>query len=268
MQTENEVGARILAALCEGAATVDALAEQAQVNVDAALATLRELGARREVLCARKRTRAGTARGPLYWYLVDNPLPPLRGRPKPPGPALTAVFEAAPGGYEARVRLDPIEILSRLACRGGFPNLTGAVGTGPGITPQELLHAAGAVEDKFGVAVAIAIACQSAHNWVEVHERGFPRVLASVQRVRALHELVRHDRRSRVRYVLHDAFHDAARWRRAIPWRDAAKAAKMRETDYKALYQHTAADLQDAAAGAARKLLKIRELDETEDACC
>lgn len=92
-------------------------------------------------------------------------------------------------------------------------------------------------------------------------------MLAAVQRSRTLRLLIRDDKRSRIRYVMHDAFHDLTFWRRTVPWTAAAKAAKMRRADYQALYVCADDVLRDAADDAGRRLFHLRRVEETYDCC-
>lgn len=164
--------------------------------------------------------------------------------------------EAAKGGHSGDEAPGPMEVLARLAGCTTYTEPETIRGTRPGTTTDEIDFVLSAVADELARDMAFSMACHSTRRWAAVHRLGAPRMLATLQRWPSLAALVKDGKRMRVRILLHDVFHDLARHQRR-PYRDAAKAAKMRERDYRNLYLTIEDELHGLAQQAARDAVDL-----------
>jgi hypothetical protein len=154
-----------------------------------------------------------------------------------------------------REKREPLEILARLAGRTTFVLRGDPTGAAP-ITPLDVAQALAASDDKLGVEVAMAIACQRPNNWPIVHQLGLPRLLAHLEAQRKMPGIVDGHRRFRARLALREAFD-----RLVAP---AAQHATIRET---ALAWHCDARACRFLIRAATAILEDAANTAASDAC-
>lgn len=155
-------------------------------------------------------------------------------------------------------RAEPIEVLSRLAGRTNFltPRMGGSGARA--LRTEDIAHAIAAARDRFGeptdrlgAAVALAMACQRAHDWPRVQTLGHARLLAHLHDLRRCAELVAPPHQFRARIVMFDAFGDLVRPQRRRNLATAACDARMRRAHYSRLLHECIAWLEAAANTAA-----------------
>jgi hypothetical protein len=196
----------------------------------------------------------------VVWYLKSQPAPTIdvRRDQKPPAlPKRTSEPRAQRQKVNpfANERREPAEVLAMLAGRTNFltPN-EGRSTDGSKLVPIDVAHALPAASDKFGAAVAMAVACQREAEWPKVNKLGFVPLLRELIRQRAFPGVVSGPLKHRARIVLWDAFHDYIRPKQRQSFRKAAKAARITESAYRFLHKYITAYLEDhknTAAGEA-----------------
>lgn len=190
-------------------------------------------------------------RARVTWYRLTHPAPApkvLQEEDKTPKPL------KEPRGTKpwSNARREPTEILAMLAGRTNYltPN-EGRSTDGSKLTPLDVAHAIAGAKDKFGAAVALAVACQRNSEWPKVHALGYTPIVRELRRQRKFPGVIAGPLKHRARIVLWDAFHDLIKPKQRLSIKKAAKAARIAEEPYRFLHKHITGYLQDHANTAA-----------------
>lgn len=147
---------------------------------------------------------------------------------------------------------EPLEVLSRLAGASAWKEPSvGRSTKGRPIGVDDIAHALGFVSDPLAQRLALAVACQTDAEWLEIQRLAYPRILAQLQGGHLTRAMVRGYRRYRIRIVLYDAFYDAVMHRGVQGAADRAKRAHMRMADYLDMYDHVMGFIETQAASGA-----------------
>jgi hypothetical protein len=147
----------------------------------------------------------------------------------------------------------PLEILSRLAGGTTFKDFSAARSTrAPGITTLDIAGALGYVKDPLEQRLALALACQTDAEWLEVQRLAHPLIMKQLHGSHATRSLVAGKLKYRARVVLHAAFHDLALVRPPTSDVNAAKQLDMLVKDYRKLYRVVAGFIETNAQAGAR----------------
>lgn len=148
----------------------------------------------------------------------------------------------------------PLEILSRLAGGTTFrtPD-TGRSTAGGGSGTDDLAHALGFVRDPLDQRLALALACCTDAEWVEVQRLAYPELRRQLLASHNTRAAVTGTKRYRIRLVLHDVFHDLALARTVRDPRQSAGRINMPVRDYRSLYKSIAGFVETRAQAGAQK---------------
>lgn len=150
-------------------------------------------------------------------------------------------------------RRTPLEVLARLAGSTTFKDFSAAHSTrAPGVTTLDIAAALGYVKDPLQQRLALALACQTDVEWMEVQRLAHPLVMKQLRGSHATRSLVAGKLKYRARVVLHAAFHDLALVRQATDEPSAAKQLDMLVKDYRKLYRVIAGFIETNAQEGAR----------------
>jgi hypothetical protein len=181
----------------------------------------------------------------------------LREWPKlPPKPVLV------PMPFDGRrpMRISPnkggqrtsLEILSRIAGGttyrvpgGGRSTASSRAGV------DDLAYALGFVRDPLDQRLALALACRTDAEWLEVQRLAYPQLRRQLLASHNTRAAVTGAKRYRIRLVLHDVFHDLALARPTRDPRQSAVRLHIPMRDYRALYKSIAGFVETRAQAGA-----------------
>lgn len=146
---------------------------------------------------------------------------------------------------------DALEWLSLLAGPRGMVDPGVGRSTRPGITPLDVAQALSMSGDRLGETLAMAIACQQPEHWRRIEDLAYLQFTALMDGSARGERMIAGARRFRARAVLRDAFQGLMAPARGVVMSAAAKALRMRVSDYAWLHKQASSWMEWRARQAA-----------------
>ncbi|GEM_PF-6652579 len=152
-----------------------------------------------------------------------------------------------------RARLEPAEILERLAGRGCYVVPHGGRGgkPSPAGTPADIAHALASSQHTIGKMVALAIVFQSSASFQSIIDQTYAEHLRALQHAPQYAKMLEGPRCARLRLVIQFVMNDLVWPKRAERNATRAKAMKMRKGDFGQIYRYVVSYLEAEAKNAA-----------------